>query len=371
LSSDSKPVRVAFCITDLDPGGAERALLELVRRLDHSEWEPSVFCLSKAGALVDQFEAANVPVTCLGATSSLNVTVLPRLIGHLRRQKPQLLQTFLFHANIMGRVAGRLAGVSRIVSGIRVAEKRSRFPLWLDRVTDRFVHRHVCVSGAVARFSMDTGRLPSNKVEVIGNGVDADRFGKAVPADLSKFGIPKGSRVGVFVGRLDPQKQPLLLLEAARTLAVEHGELHFLLVGEGPMRGELEAFIDSHGLSSGVHLAGWQADVPGILAGADFLVLPSLWEGMPNVILEAMAAGLPVVSTRVEGTDELIDDGKNGMIVEPNSPAELVEAISQLLQNPTRTKEMGRLAQQKVTKEFTWDSMVAQYTSLYRQLLGR
>ena len=283
-------------------------MLELVRRLDRNEWEPAVFCLSPAGALVDELLAAKIPVTCLGAKSSRNVMVLPRLIGHLRRQKPQLLQTFLFHANVIGRLAGRLAGIPRIVSGIRVAEQRSRFPLWLDRVTERVVHRHVCVSRAVARFSMEEGGLPSRKVEVIANGVDTDRFRNAAPADLSEFGIPNGSRTGIFVGRLDPQKGPLLLLEAIRVLARDYHDLHFLLVGEGPLRGELEAFVDAHDLCSQVHFAGWRHDVPALLKGADFLVLPSHWEGMPNVVLEAMAAGLPVVSTRVEGTAELIDD---------------------------------------------------------------
>ena len=116
---------MAFCITDLDPGGAERALVQLVTRLDRSRWQPSVICLAPRGMLADELEQAEVPVTCLGARHSRNVGMVGRLFHQLRESKPALLQTFLFHANIAGRIAGRLARVPKIVSGIRVAERRS------------------------------------------------------------------------------------------------------------------------------------------------------------------------------------------------------------------------------------------------------
>ena len=135
LSANAKSI--AFCITDLDPGGAERALVQLVLRLDRSRWSPVVFCLSKPGTLVADLAKADIPVDCLEAGSIGNVSVVPRLVRRLRRVRPDILQTFLFHANIVGRIAGRLAGVPVIVSGIRVAEHRSRFRLWLDRITDR------------------------------------------------------------------------------------------------------------------------------------------------------------------------------------------------------------------------------------------
>src|SRR5262249_49760711 len=138
-------VRIAFCITDLDPGGAERALAQLVTRLDRGRWDPAVFCLSSGGALADALKRAAGPGVCLGARRSQPVRVLWRLARELRRFRPEILQTFLFHANLAGRIAARMAGVRHVVSGIRVAEKRSPVPLWLDRWTNKLVRLNVCV----------------------------------------------------------------------------------------------------------------------------------------------------------------------------------------------------------------------------------
>src|SRR5690606_2700968 len=148
------------------------------------------------------------------------------LTRQLKRWRPALLQSFLFHANIAGRLAGRLARVPCIVSGIRVAEHRSRWPLWADRFTRGLVDYNVCVSAAVAEFSLRHARLSPGKVTVIPNGVDLGRFEHAAPADLTQFGVPAGSRTIVSVGRLDDQKDPELLLRAAETLLPKFGDVH-------------------------------------------------------------------------------------------------------------------------------------------------
>ena len=164
------------------------------------------------------------------------------LARRLAALRPAILQTFLFHANIVGRLAGTAARVPVIVSGIRVAEKRSRLRLWLDRFTDRLVTRHICVSRDVADFSAQVGRLPSAKMSVIPNGVDVDHFANAVPVDLAQFGVPAGSRVLLFVGRLEPQKGPFELLHAAAQLVVDHADVHLLMVGDGPLASDLRAW---------------------------------------------------------------------------------------------------------------------------------
>ncbi|MGH7128937.1 MAG: glycosyltransferase [Planctomycetaceae bacterium] len=362
-------MRIAFCITELDPGGAERALVQIVTRLNRADWEPKVFCLAGAGPLVETLTAADVPVVCIGARRPWNLSVLPRLTRQLRTWRPRLLQTFLFHANIVGRLAGRRAGVERIVSGIRVAERRSRWRLWLDRATGRWVDHHVCVSRGVAEFSIEQGGLPREKVSVIGNGVEVERFAQAVPADLSPFSIPAGSRTLLFIGRLDPQKDPLLLLEAFRRLPPGLDDVHLLLVGDGPLRSELMAFRREQNLTARVHFAGRREDVPALLRAAVGLVLPSRWEGLPNVLLEAMAAARPVVATRVEGSEELVRDGETGWLVPPNDPDALAEALQKLLGRPDQAAEMGDMAQDIARTSFTWDDIAAAYENLYRRIL--
>lgn len=367
-SDGTVPRRIAFCITDLDPGGAERALVQLVTRLDRRRWEPAVFCLSGGGSLVEELKAAGVRVVCLGARHWTSLGVLWRLVRELRRFRPEIVQTFLFHANLAGRVAARLAGVRHVVSGIRVAERRSRLPLWLDRWTNGMVRFNVCVSQAVAEFSVSVAGLPADKIAVIPNGVDVAKFETAPAADLASLGIPAGSRVLLTIGRLDPQKGLRDLIAAAAIVAPKFPDVHFLLVGEGPERDELERLIRERRLGGQVHLAGWRGDVPNVLAAGHALVLSSLWEGMPNVVLEAMAAGLPVVATRVEGISELVIEERTGLLVPPHAPEELAAAIEKLLADATTARAMGQAGRDRARAEFSWDKMVARYEDVYRAL---
>ncbi len=369
MSIAKHPVRIAFCITDLDPGGAERALVQLVTRLDRGRWEPAVFCLARHGALADELEAAGTQVMCLGARHWSSIWVILRLARELRRFQPAIVQTFLFHANLAGRIAARLAGVAKVVAGIRVAEKRSRVPLWLDRWTNRLVTTNVCVSQAVADFSIGEAGLAPEKIVVIENGVDVKRFKEAQPADLSAFGIPPGSPTLLTIGRLDRQKGLIDLIEAAAIVAARFPTVHFLLVGEGPERSVIERLIGEKGLAERVHLAGWRPDVPELLAAGYGVVLSSHWEGMPNVILEAMAAGLSVVATRVEGTAELVLDGQTGLLVPIESTQALAETIGRLLADPAMAKALGAAGRERVTAHFSWEQMVARYEALYESLV--
>jgi glycosyltransferase involved in cell wall biosynthesis len=369
LPTDARPIRIAFCITDLDAGGAERALVQIVTRLDRRRFEPFVFCLAVEGELSGVLREAGIPVVCLGARKR-RLSVVWRLSRRLANLKPAILQTFLYHANIAGRLAGMAARIPVIVSGIRVAEKRSSFRLWFDRATDWMVTRHICVSQDVAAFSAACGGLPVSKIAVIPNGVDAAKLAEASPADLTQFGIPPGSQTLLFVGRLDPQKGPFVLMAALRELFPRRADLHGLVVGDGPLRDTLHAWVAKENLSSRVHFAGRRTDVPSLLRAADLFVLPSLWEGLPNVVLEAMAAGTPVVASRVEGISDLLVDDRTGLIVPPNSASDLAAAIDRVLADRNESRQMAHRAQAFVRQHFTWDHVVGQYEELYRQLLG-
>ena len=367
------PRRISFLITELDHGGAERALVRVVTGLDRSLWEPRVISLSDRGPLAEPLEAAGVPVTAIGAGRVRSPAGLWRatvgLTRCLNEQQPAVLQTFLFHANIAGRLAARRAGVPAVVSGLRVAEKRGRWRLKFDRWTERFVDRHICVSQSVADFSMRQSGLSESKVVVIPNGVDVDRFAAAEPANLATFGVPGDARTILSVGRLDEQKNPLGLLSSFAAIAEGHRQAHLLFVGHGPEEDALHAAILGAKLESRVHLAGWQADIPGIMRACDLFVLASNWEGMPNVLLEAGAAGVPVVSTRVEGAEEIITSGESGVLVGIAQPAELADAMSDCLSEPAAAKDRADQLQSIVSKRFTWDSMVASYSEVYESLL--
>lgn len=365
------PTRIAFCITDLDVGGAEKMFVELVTRLDRRLWEPRVFCLSNRGKLVERLMAENISVVCFDVKTIRQISVFWKLAAELKHFRPALIQCFLYHANLVGRIAAWWAGIPLVICGIRVAERRSRLRLWLDKLTQGLVAHNVCVSQAVADFSVDLGRLSRKKVSVIPNAVEFDSFSGAKPLDRSTLGISADVPVVLFVGRLDPQKAPFVLLEAFKRLLVRHPNWRLLFVGDGVLRGPMNEWIAENELSNSIHLTGWRADIPGLLKTANCLALPSLWEGMPNIVLEAMASGLPVVVSQVEGTAELIQHGETGLLVKPGSADDLEQAIESVLIDTGLSNRLLKNAQHLCKEVFTIEKMVTQYCLLYRGLLSK
>ncbi|QDU09537.1 glycosyltransferase [Gimesia aquarii] len=369
MSDDVFPTPIAFCITGLQPGGAERALVQIVKRLNREKWSPVVYSLTGTGPLADELQLADIPIEVLHAHSPWDARIIWRLAKKFKAQKPVLLQTFLFHANLAGRLAARISGIRHVVSGIRVSEKRQNGHLFLDRWTNGLVDLNVCVSQSVAQFSIRQGKLSKSKVKVIPNGVDFELFDSAEAIDLSPWGIPAGAKVILFVGRLDPQKAPNDLLTAFTCFAEQAPDFHLLFVGEGPLKAKLEQQSYQLPCASRIHFAGWQSQIPQLMKAASCLVLPSLWEGMPNVVLEAMASGLPVISTDVDGVSELIQHGKQGVLVAQGSSAEIQQALRDFSHEPAMFLEMARNAQIIVKKEFTWEAIAQKYDQIYENLL--
>ena len=368
------PIRVALCITDLDVGGAERCLQHLALGLDRARFDPAVYCLGPRpqdpqASCVEPLEAAGIPVHCLSASRPRQFPgTLRRLRKLLVRQSPQVLQTFLFHANFVGRLAGRLAGVPHVVSGIRVAEKHSRWHLALDRWTHRFVDRHVCVSQAVADFSVRQAGLPEDRVVVIPNGIDrADT--SAAPADLADLGFPSGRRAITFVGRLEPQKGLPWLLETAQHWLPRVPDSDLLIVGSGRQRGELERQAQGLGIADRVHFAGWRPNVAEILAASALLVLPSRWEGMPNVVLQAMASGMPVLTTEAEGNRELLGDQTGPQTAPYGQTQVFSEKLVTIMSSSSLAESLAQANRLRAARQFSLTRMVRAYESLWESLV--
>lgn len=367
-------MRIALCITDLDVGGAEQALVALATRLDRSRFTPAVYCLGpapadEAASCIPPLSAAGIPVHCLGARSVAGFpTVVWKLRRHFRDFRPVILQTFLFHANIAGRIAARDAGVEHVVCGIRVAERHSRWHLWLDRLTSSWVHRYVCVSRSVAEFSAKQGGLPREKLVVIPNGVDLEQFPASQPAALSEAGVPAGSRVVVFVGRLEAQKGLSWLLHVAPQWLRRTTDAHLVVVGRGPERPAMERLAQQQGVADRVHWLGWRRDVAEILAASNVLVLPSRWEGMPNVVLQAMASRLPVLATDVEGVRELLGDGADPQTVAFGDAAGWVEKLTRLLSDRQLAERLGQENRRRIEESFSIQRTVAAYEALWESI---
>lgn len=364
------PVPIALTITDLDVGGAERAMTGLVLGLDRRRWSPLVVNLSGEGVLAGVIRAAGIPVESLGLGRRGLVGGVFGMARALRRHRPALVQSFMFHANVLTRLAAPAAGSPWILGGLRVAERQKAWHLRLDRLTSRLACGSVCVSKGVMRFSLERGGLDPARLTVIPNGVDLARF-DVPPASRSELGVPDDALLALAVGRLDVQKGLPDLLEAFERAAARNPRLHLAVVGDGPLRGWLEADVAARSILSGrVRILGRREDVPALMRAADLLVHSAYWEGMPNVVLEAMAAGLPVVATDVEGVEELILPGETGWVAPARDVDALTRAIEEVAADREASRRIGIAGRRRAVETFATPAMVARYAALWSAVLG-
>jgi starch synthase (maltosyl-transferring) len=358
-------------ITDLDVGGAERAMVNLATRLDRRRWSPTVIALGPEGTLAGDVRRAGLPCRCLGVDRRRPARAVARLARALREHRPELVQSFLFHANVAARLAAPWAGRPWVVGGIRVAERRKRWHLALDRLTESLASGSVCVSRGVLEFSRRAGGLDPRRLTVIPNGIDPTPFDRASAVPREALGIPGDAHLALAVGRLDAQKGIPDLLAAAERVIPAEPAWHLALAGDGPCRVWLmDQLATRPALACRVRWLGARADVPGLLKSADVLVLASLWEGMPNAVLEAMAAGRAVVATAVEGTAELVIPGETGWLVPPHDPESLGRALLEAARDPGLRHALGRNGRARIEAEFSIERTVMAYERLWAGVLG-
>jgi glycosyltransferase involved in cell wall biosynthesis len=380
------PIPVLYFITELNVGGAERSLARLLGGLDRGRFVPAVACLyGSKSPVADDIRALDTPIYDLGMSHKWRLDAFLRLYRLLRQERPAILHTFLFHANIPGRIAGRLASVPIVISGERTMGMENRWRYLLNRVTQGLADRVVCVSRQVADFVADEVGVPRSKIVVIPNGVDLARAGGLSGKHEARaaLGLPiDGALVGT-VARLDPVKRLDVLLQALALVATEgrpDADVSAVLVGYGPEEERLKALAHELGLDRRIRFVGPQRDVWPWLAALDVFVLSSDWEGMSNALLEAMAARLPVVATATGGTPDVVVNGKTGFLVPPRDPAALARALKRLLGDRRShdgvhpsdlglRDEMGRAGRRRVMELFSAEQMVRRTEMLYEDLL--
>ncbi len=369
----SDRIQLALVITELEVGGAERCLAQVATGLDRSRFAATVYSLAarppvERSSLVQQLEAAAVPVRFVGVRAAWQLgTAIKRLRRLLAEQRPEIVQTFLFHANVVGTLAVRGSCAPRLVHGVRVADP-SWFRQAVERRTSARADKIVCVSRSVAEYCAARLGVATDKLAVIPNGIDVEACANVQPANLSEFGLPPGRRAIVFVGRLHPQKGLDWLLAFAPRLFEQLPEHDLLLVGDGPERARLESLVRSRVLDRRVYFAGWSPRIPQILRASELLILPSRWEGMPNVLLEAMAAELPVVSTRVQGVAEVLGPLAEEQSVAFGDADGFLGQLRRLAGDRQLAAGLGRQNRERVERHFSRQAMLRAYEELYTSL---
>jgi len=354
----SSPLTVVHVVASLDVGGLERVVLDLVTHADRTRITPRVVCLEHPGALAPRFVAAGIPVDCLPPTIGMTRRIL-RLARFLRDTGADVMHAHNVKAHLHGALAARLAGVP-----VAVSTKHGRnFPTGsLSRAANRLAC-NLCsdlvgVSNDCAAIWRDIESADGGKVSVVTNGIDLDAFPRWSGANDDP---PRA----VSVARLSTVKDPFTLLEATRRVIDRQPGFRLDLVGDGPLRAEVESAIRQLRLGEAVRVHGNVDDVGATLRGASFFVLASTSEGVSLTLLEAMATGLPVIATRVGGTPEVVSHGETGLLVPPRAPEQLAHAMLWLLRRPDVRRRMGCESRRRVEERFNVLSTVNTYEEMY------
>lgn len=368
----AEPVTVCLLITDLNIGGAEKAMVNLAFGLAKSRWRVHVINLGGDEPLAEKLRGGGIDVHFLRVSKRKPVQAVRSLARLLREIRPQLLQCFMFHANVAGRLAAWAAGVPWVLGGLRVAEHQKGWHLTVDRLTAWMSLGSVCVSEGVRQFSITYGGIPEDRLWVIPNGVDVRPFDAATPLDKRSLGFQPSDRLALFAGRLDPQKGLPYLLDAVEVVAASRPQWKLVMTGREGTESDWfrERVAESEILSRHVKWLGFRDDVPALLKTAEVLLLPSLWEGMPNVVLEAMAASRAVIGTDVEGTHELVVPGETGWLIPPENTEALAAAMAEAFDKPDRTKRYGEAGRKRVEAKYTLSGTIRAYESLWARVLG-
>jgi glycosyltransferase involved in cell wall biosynthesis len=365
------PHRILHIIPTLDRHGAEKQMTLLTTRLPRDEFDVHVCVLTRDGPLRGELDAAGIPVTLVHKRRKIDPRAYWRLKRHIKQIAPDLVHTWLFAANAYGRAAARACGVERLVAAERCVDRwKAWYHLAIDRRLARHTQRIVTNTAAVRDFYARKG-LPAEKFTVIANGVDPPAVEQPATREeiLEELGLPSDARLIGVVARLWPQKQIRDLIWAVELLTHVRDDAHLLIIGDGPHRWRLTRYRDLVGIIKKVHFLGHRDDVPRLIQHFDVLALSSEYEGQSNAIMEAMAAGVPVVATDIPGNRDLLVNEQTGYLVPVGDRAEFARRINDLLNNADLAQQMGDAGRDRMRQHFTVDKMVQQYAELYRDLL--
>lgn len=368
-------VKVLHVIDGLKLSGAETLLRDLVTNLPRDRYEVSV-AYSTPGPMADELAASGIPLTRLPRLGRLDPLLVLRLAGLMRRERPQIVHTHLFKSDFYGRTAARLTGVPVVVSTLHNCDRWAQNPI-LGRIygwTARLADRLFAVSEDVRAYALQYTFARPQQVVTINSAVPLEKFSggpEAGQALRAEMGIAADAPLLGMIARLAPQKDHATLLQALARLRADVPGLRALIVGDGPLRAQLTAQAEGLGLKDVVIFTGMRRDVPAILSAIDLFVLATHWEGLPVVVLEAMAAAKPVVASSVVGLPGVIADGRTGRLVEHANPAALAEACKLLLTDRAFAQSMGVAGRQRVAEHYSAEQMLAGITGQYEELLGR
>lgn len=380
--------RVLHPITRLIIGGAQENTMLTAQLLDKAQWDVTVVSgpqTGSEGSLIETVRERGIALT-LDDSLVREVNPLKDLLAifRLRRLIKQggytIVHTHSSKAGIVGRWAAKLAGAPIIVHTVHGWGHHDRqhplvraYYIWLEKLTLPITDKLIAVTSKDIEKGLRDGIGKPENYVVIRSGIEMDRFGRPQVSrreTRTAWGIPPDAPLIGTVTRLSPQKAPLDFVRAAAEVARQHPQAWFMMVGDGPLRGEVEKLAREVGIADRLVLTGLRRDVPELMAAFDIFALSSLWEGLPRVIPQAMATRLPVVATACDGSAEAVEEGVTGFLVAPGEPDQLAQRLGRLLTDPDLASQLGEMGLARA-QEFDVQRMVSQIDGLYRELLAQ
>jgi glycosyltransferase involved in cell wall biosynthesis len=366
-------MRILFVVNGFAAGGGELKLLELVSELKNRyryRYRAVVAAVGQGGPLREAFEKIADRTVVLPRKHPYDVSQVAGLCRLIREERIDLVQTTLFYADVIGTLAARLAGVKRIVSWEAVTQPYGAKQMAAYRLAAKGFTVSVSVSNAIRCQVQKERHVPEAKTRTIRYGVDTRKFYPVPDGSIRKaLGLHRMRTVFGTVARLTEQKGHRFLLEALPKIVRERPDAVFVFAGDGPLRKSLESAAAALEVERNVRFLGFRSDVVQLMAAFDAFVLPSLYEGLPNAVLEAMACGKPVIATAVDGTPEAVVHGETGWLVPPRDPAALADAALRFCNSRTLMKKLGHNGRKRAVRTFGIDRQVSAFDELYRKLI--
>ncbi len=370
-------VPVLHIIKSLGRGGAETLLPETLAKHDQEKFQfHYIYFLPWKDQMVAQIEKGGGKVTCMAAKNNFEIfQKVFKIVAYVRQHNIRLIHCHLPWAGIVGRIVGRITGVPVVYTEHNKWERYHKFTYHLNKLSFSSQQRVIAVSGDVANSIKTHYRKANPQVQVVLNGINTEKFCKAIPTDRDirrEFDIPATAMVIGVTCVFRVQKRLPVWLEIAKKLHDQFPGTHFLIVGDGPLKAEIHEKAKALGLEERyLHFAGLQTEIRPYLKAMDIFMMSSEFEGLPIALLEAMSMECMPASTAAGGIPELITDNQNGLLVPVAEPLQLVDRLADYLQHPEKAAAMGRAARQTVEAHFSMQQMVSEIETIYDDLLNK
>lgn len=369
---NNKKLNILQLVNGFAIGGGEMGLLTLVKRLNPEKYHQVICAVGQGGPLQPDFEATGYRVEVLSKKRSFDFSLIRQVANLMREEKIDIVLTTLFYADVIGAFAALRAKVPVVISWEVVSHPFKFRHMFAYKRALKNIDMVVPVSHAIGRQLMKEREVPEEKIHTIHYGVDTEKYcPKDGAAMRQQLGISDDTIVFGTNARMTHQKGHIFLVEAVKQVVWKHPNVRFVLAGDGPLRGDIEKQISEAGLTDKFQLLGFRSDITDLLSAYDVYVLPSLYEGLPNQVLEAMSCQKGVIATAVDGTVEAVADGKTGLLVPSKNPDALAKALLKVLDNPKLIAQFGEESRRRIEAEFTIENEIQKFENLFDSLYAK